>query len=347
MTYNLIGTSYERVERQESWLNGMRGVADIGVVSSLATAPDMAVQEMPPTDEGFTNMLVELHHQFDVLDLNADLSPYKLIILPDNVAPVSSLVEKIKRYVVGGGHLIVTYKSLLNEQGTAFAMDEIGIRPLGPSRYKGEYLLPRKPGLPNVPNNAYFLYQQGLAIAAQSGVETLAVYGHPYFDRSPEHWCSHAQTPFSHITDEPVITRAGRVVYCANPLFASYSLDGELVYKTIMADLINSVLTRPLLRSESIPSTARLTLMKDPTNGNHLVQILYAPYERRAPRIDIIEEEASFSDGKVWILRNSPPTNVRSMDGKGRVATLTFRYSDGYVELMLPRVTGQLAVLLS
>jgi hypothetical protein len=347
MTYNLIGTSYERVERQESWLNGMRGVADIGVVSSLATAPDMAVQEMPPTDEGFTNMLVELHHQFDVLDLNADLSPYKLIILPDNVAPVSSLVEKIKRYVVGGGHLIVTYKSLLNEQGTAFAMDEIGIRPLGPSRYKGEYLLPRKPGLPNVPNNAYFLYQQGLAIAAQSGVETLAVYGHPYFDRSPEHWCSHAQTPFSHITDEPVITRAGRVVYCANPLFASYSLDGELVYKTIMADLINSVLTRPVLRSESIPSTARLTLMKDPTNGNHLVQILYAPYERRAPRIDIIEEEASFSDGKVWILRNSPPTNVRSMDGKGRVATLTFRYSDGYVELMLPRVTGQLAVLLS
>jgi hypothetical protein len=149
------------------------------------------------------------------------------------------------------------------------------------------------------------------------------------------------------MTDEPVITRAGRIVYCANPLFASYSLDGELVYKTIIADLIVSVLSRPVLRSESIPSTARLTLMKNPENGNQLVQILYAPYERRAPRIDIIEEEASFSSGKVWILRNSPPVNVRSMDGKGRIAALTFKYIDGYVEIMLPRVTGQLAVLLN
>jgi hypothetical protein len=194
--------------------------------------------------------------------------------------------------------------------------------------------------------DAYFLYQQGLSIATMPGVETLATYGHPYFDRSPQHWCSHAQTPFSLATSEAAITRAGRVLYCANPLFASYSLDGELVYKTIMADLITVLLTAPLLRSESIPSTARLTLMQNPANGNQLIQILYAPYERRAPRIDIIEEEASFSAGTVKVRRSSRPLAVKSKDAMGRVADLSFRYTDGYVELALPRVNGQLAILL-
>lgn len=171
MTYELIGTSFERVAQQETWVYGMRGVADIGVVSSLATAPDMAAQEIPPTDEGFTNMLVELHHQFDVLDLNAALTPYNPVILPDNVTPVPSLVEKIKRYLAGGGYLLMIYKSLLDETKNAFAIDEIGIRPLGPSQYKGEYLLLRKAALPNVPGSAYFLYQQGLSIAVESRTE--------------------------------------------------------------------------------------------------------------------------------------------------------------------------------
>jgi hypothetical protein len=72
----------------------MRGVADIGVISTIATNPDMATQTLSPGDEGATNMLVELHQQFDVLDLNADLSPYDLLILPDEIRPVPSLVDK-------------------------------------------------------------------------------------------------------------------------------------------------------------------------------------------------------------------------------------------------------------
>lgn len=124
-------------------------------------------------------------------------------------------------------------------------------------------------------------------------------------------------------------------------------MEGELVYKMIISDLINTFLKRPALCSESIPSTARLTLMEDASTGNQLVHILNAPYERRAPRIDIIEEKASFSDGKLRILRTAAPARVKSMDPKGRIADLTFRYNGGYVEIALPRGTGQLAVMLS
>ena len=344
MTYALIGNAYERVERQEKLVRGMRSVADIGVVSTLATTPSMAVQGLPPSDEGFTNMLVELHQQFDVLDLHADLDQYKLVILPDNVLPVPELLEKLRKYVAAGGPLLVTHKSLMNEGGTSFALTELGVTPVGPTKFKGEYLLPQADSFPSIATDAYYLYQQGLSIEASPNAKVLAVYGHPYFDRSPEHWTSHAQTPFSHATNEPVVTRTGAVIYCANPLFASYALDGELVQKLLVSDMIAMLLPRPAIRATGVPSTARLTLLQHEAKEEQLVQILYAPYERRAPQTDIIEEPATFLRATVAVRRAHAPTKVTALDGEGRTSDVGFHYRDGYVEIFLPRVSGQLAL---
>jgi hypothetical protein len=347
MTCKRIAHAYDRVGRQEALVQGKHGVADIGVVSSLATSPNMAVQGLPASDEGFTNMLVELHQQFDVLDLGADLSRYQLVILPDSILPMPSLVEKVRAYVASGGALLVTHKSFLDEKTNTFALPEIGVRVEGPSKFAGEYILPLKANFPSVEQDAYYLYQRGLSVTSAPGTETLAVYGHPYFDRSPEHWCSHAQTPFSHATDEPVITRRGNVVYCANPFFQSYSLDGEQVQKLFVQDLIAMCLPRPAIRALGIPSTARLTLMEDNSGETQLVQILYAPYERRAPAIDIIEEFATFTSGRIEVRRAQAPRHVQAMDVVGRVSDVTFDYSDGYARLRLPKVAGQLAITIS
>ncbi|HEY0307762.1 MAG TPA: alpha-amylase family protein [Acidobacteriaceae bacterium] len=345
-TYQMIGHAYAPVARQEDMVRGLKGVADIGVVSTLATAPSMAVQGLPPADQGFTNMLVELHQQFDVLDLNADISHYKLIILPDEILPVPSLVEKLRTYVAAGGALLVSYKSLLDDKKNKFALD-LGVEYEGASKFKGEYLLPQKQVFPGVVPDAYYLYQSGLSVTAEKGTQMLAVYGHPYFDRSPEHWCSHAQTPFSHATNEPVITRSGNIIYCANPFFRSYALDGALVQKQLVQDMIAMLLPRPLLRAPGIPSTARLTLMEAESSQKQLVQILYSPYERRAPQIDIIEEPATFVRSRVEVRRATRPKSIAVLDGKGRSSVASFEYSDGYVTINLPSVTGQLALLIT
>jgi len=77
------------------------------------------------------------------------------------------------------------------------------------------------------------------------------------------------------------------------------------------------------------------------------VQILYAPYERRAPQIDIIEEPASFLHGRIQVRRSAAPEHVAALDSEGRTFELTFSYRDGYVVINLPRVTGQLALSIS
>ena len=344
MTYRTIGATYSKVARQEEFVKSLHGVADIGIVSTAATDPDMAVQVLSLSDQGFTNMLVELHQQFDVLDLNADLTPYKLLILPDEIRPVPSLVDKVRRYLAAGGALLVSHKSMLDEQSNTFVLDEMGVRYLGPSKFKGEYILPNADSFPSVEQNAYYLYQTGLSVDSRPGTETLATYGHPYFDRSPEHWCSHAQTPFDRATNEPVITRRGRVIYCANPFFLSYAADGELVQKLLVRDLISMSLPQPAVRSFGVPSTARLTLLQSPADGRQLVQILYAPYERRAPNIDVIEEPAAFLQARIEVRRSSKPKRIEALQANGDTSEVFFAFKDGYVQIALPRVAGQLAL---
>jgi hypothetical protein len=254
-------------------------------------------------------------------------------------------VEKVRDYLAGGGSLLVTHKSFLLEDQGRFALDEIGVTYGGASKFKGEYMLLQPEAFPDIGQAAYYLYQQGLSVSAKPGAQMLAAYGHPYFDRSPEHWCSHYQTPMETVTTEPVIVRQGRVTYCANPFFRSYAEDAALIQKLVVRDLIRHHLPEPVLREVGVPSTARLTLLQAESENRQLVQILYAPYERRAPNIDVIEEFASFGQAQVHIRRPSPPRQTRAMDATGNISTSPFSYEGGYVKVTLPRVTGQVTLL--
>lgn len=344
MTYSRVGNTYALVEQIEPHVRGTRSVADIGVVSSAATSPTMAVTALPDIDEGFTNMLVELHQQFDVLDLTSDLSKYKVIVLPDDIRPLPALAESISRYVAAGGCLLVSDKSMFDRQKNAFVIDALGVDYQGPTKYHGEYILPSPSAFPDIPQDVYFLYQEGLSVSARAGTEVLATYGHPYFDRSPEHWSSHAQTPFDRATNEPVITQRGKVIYIANPFFRSYALDADPLQKQLVRQLLARLLPDPAVRTERIPSTARLTLRQSDAGDRQLVQILYSPYERRAPKIDIIEEPASFAQGVVYIRCQTRPRQARLMEFTGRETAMEFGYENGYVKLDLPMVTGQVAI---
>ena len=347
MTYQRIGSSFEKVKNLEPHLRGIQGVADIGVMSTAAINPDMTAAKLPVVDEGCTNMLVELHRQFDVLDLRSDLSRYKVVILPDEIRPVPGLVSRLERYVASGGCLIVSHESLLDKEKGAFALKQLGVRYLGPAKFKGEYLLPDVKAFPHVETNAYFLYQPGLAVAADAGTATLARYGHPYFDRSPEHWCSHQQTPFDRATDEPVITRAGNIVYIANPFFRSYAEDGYGVQKDLVQGILDALLPSPAIRTMGIPSTARVTLLEGNSGASQVLQILYAPYERRALKIDVIEEPSSVLGCKVDVRRSKPLRRASQIGTAGGATTLpVVRGRSGYIRIDLPPFTGSFALLL-
>lgn len=331
-TYRRIGRTYAKVEALEPWAKGMKAVADIGVIATAATNPDMATKKLPAVDQGFTNMLMELHCQFDVLDLESDFSRYQVVMAPDEIRTSPKLVEIVSKYLKGGGALIASGESLTDT-------DLLGVRKLGPSKFEGEYMLLKPEHFAGIDDNGYFLYQRGLSIEALPGTEVLATYGHPYFNRRPDHYSSHKQTPMEKRTDEPLITRRGRIVYIANPMFRSYAEDGYGVYKLVVGELLRKLLPNPSIDAPGLASTAQVTLLA--REDARVAHVLYYPLTRRAPDMDIIEESGLLERVRLRVRTPKKPSSVELVPQRTPV---TFSYEAGYALFEIPRVEGHQAV---
>ena len=62
---------------------------------------------------------------------------------------------------------------------------------------------------------AYALYEGALQWRAESPAVVLALLGEPLFQRSPEHYMSHLQTPFDHTTAYAALAHSGKVALVA------------------------------------------------------------------------------------------------------------------------------------
>jgi hypothetical protein len=342
-TYDRVESIYRRIEALEPYAKGARAVTDIGVISAAVNTPE-TTSGLPLIDTGFTNMLVELHQQFDILDLESRLEDYRLLILPDDIHPTPALVDALRGYLARGGALIASHRSLLDPQTGQFALPELGVKLLGESRFRDEYFYPVPGAFPDLADYAYFLYQRGLSIEALPGTEVLATYAHPYFDRSPEHYSSHVQTPVDRRTTEPLVVRRGRTAYIANPFFLSYAADGYGVYKQMVASLIRSLLPQPVLRARNLPSTAQVTLMEQQADGGKrfIVHLLYYPLTRRAPNLDVIEEPGLLKDVQLELRTAVCPRRVRLAPAG---ADLAIRHENEYAHVTVPFVEGHQAIV--
>jgi len=340
-TYDRVGRIYEKVAALEEYARGTRAVTDIGVISTAVAMPETTSGLTTP-DIGFTNMLVELHQQFDILDLESRLEDYRLIILPDEIPPSPGLVEKLRRYMAAGGALLATHRSLLDAGRGDFAISEFGVKYLGQSKYRDEFFFAKTDCFPGLPEYPYFLYQRGVSIAAARDAEVLATYGHPYFDRSPEHYSSHVQTPCDRRTAEPFVVLRGRTAYVANPIFTSYAADGYGVYKQVIAELIRRLMPEPVLRAQNLPSTAQVTLGEQRDERRLVLHLLHYPCTRRAPNLDIIEEAGLLKNVRLEV-RTPAPKRVRLVPAG---AELPVRHESGYSVFTVPQVEGHQAIVI-
>lgn len=313
-TYKRIGAVYRKLESIEKWTQGCRAVADIGVIATAATTA---------VDQGFTNMLVELHQQWNVLDLDSDFALYKLIIVPDEIRPSARLVAKLEEFVNRGGALIVTGTSLV-ENGR-FATRILGVTYEGPAKFKGEYMVLKPDPFGDLAATSYFLYQPGESIQAEQGTEVLATYGHPYL-------ISNGRAPMERVTTEPLITKKDRAVYIANPFFRSYARDGYGIQKQVIGELIKLLMPRPSVIAPNLPSTAQITMLEQRTQGNlrRIVHILYYP-----------EEPGLLENVQLSISLPQHPLGVVLIPSE---QPLEFKHNEFYTTFTVPRVYGHQAI---
>jgi hypothetical protein len=133
------------------------------------------------------------------------------------------------------------------------------------------------------------MYERGSKVAAAEGAEVLADVNVPYFNRTPEHFCSHRHTPSAGTVGYPGVLCTGRVIYFAHPLFGSYGQSAPLWTKTLFLNALKMLLPERLVEVQG-PSTLQVTVNRQAAANRLIAHFLHYIPERRGRDFDTIEE---------------------------------------------------------
>lgn len=293
-------------------------------------------------------MLLELGEGFDVLDLEADLSPYKVVILPDEFAfdpsaPMLALQEKLGRYLASGGKILASGDSGLDADKTGFALG-MGAELAGQSPWNPDYLIPTELS-PTPPVRGPFVIHGGAwDVRAKEGAQVLARRAKPYFNRAWDRFCSHQHTP-----DEAEVEYSGAILtastaYFAHRIFRCYRELGQPLYRDLVKDALGALRGAKQVET-SLPTTGRLSLMKQEAENRYVLHLLHAvPVKRGASNshssagawaVEVIEDLHPVHDVQVSV---RVPEAVKSARLVPQGRELELKVEDGTAHFTLDRL---------
>ncbi|HXT36028.1 MAG TPA: alpha-amylase family protein [Chloroflexota bacterium] len=345
-TYHRIGAAYAAVEVKEPWCRGAEPLAEVGLLlrPEVESGTRSAGLE---SEQGAMHMLLELGSQFAVIDRDANFESYRVIIAPDFVRLGADLLVKLREYLANGGALLLSHESGLTADGSGFALDEIGVEYLGPSRDDVEFFRPEGDLAAAIPPMDHALYDRGSAIRARAGTEILGSVVSPYFSRAWAHFSSHAQTPPNpdSLPGFAAATIHDRVAYLAHPLFRSYHVHGYPVYRQIVGALLHRLLLEPLVRT-NMPTAGEVTLLRQrtPSGEERLIcHILHYLPQRRTPDLDLVEDTIPLHDLVLDVRAGWMP---RAAYLAPDPTPLPVTRDGNYIRVRVPRVAGHAMVVL-
>lgn len=306
--YDRIGAVYGRVRELEPWVEHTEAVPEIGVLLAESGLPSSPVGR--DIDEGAMRMLMEQHRSYQFVDRDADLTGCRVLVAPDDVPFDAKLARKVRDYLEGGGALLASGRAGPGAEGESFALD-FGVDYVGPSPMSPEYVVGTEAMGEALRNRGQVLYEPGVEVRPHPGTEVLAWLGDPYFTRTHDRYTSHRHAPYDRTSGRPAVTRRGRVVYCANPLFAAYRRHAVPYYRELVDELLDQLAPDRLVDAPGLPTTAEVTVMRQRHEGNRvIVHVVHAVPQRRGRDIDIVEDVLPLYEVRLGVRVDGEVTRV-------------------------------------
>ncbi len=344
--YDLIKRIYGKLQKLEPWLENAVPVTDLALIgSSDAFFPykEESAAKGNYSVQGGARMLCELKRQFDVLSPNLDFSGYDLIILSDFVTMDKQMTAKIKSHLAKGGKIISSAWSGLDADRKDFVLREWGLKFKGDSPYDPAYLSVSRGIADNFPNMPVTLYEKGTEMERSGKTEVLAKIIAPYYNR---HWDGeHAflYTPPDKNTGKPAITRNGNIVHFSHPLFLGYYKTAQVPMRTLLDNVLKIMLPNPVVKTEGLPSFARVTVTKQDKQKRRMVHVLCYVPEHRGEKIEMIEEPIEVRDVRIMLRTdNRKPKKVYLAPDKKE---LQFTVEDPYITVTVPKIKGHALIV--
>jgi len=328
--YEVIGEAFRHVAALEPWCAGAVPETEVALVL-MERASHKTVRN--DSDEGAARMLLELHHQFDLVERDGGWERYRALVIADRGAPDPEFTDRLRRYLQGGGRVLFSHEALLDPARGEFALPrELGIRCLGRLEHAPGFFRLRPNFRHGIPDFEWAMLGGGLRVEPAAGTDVLADALESYFNRTAEHFTSHGYSPHAGPAGCPAATWNGSAVYIYGPVFGDYQNHGDVVYRRMVGNALDLLIPDRLLAVDA-PATTEATVARQ---GDRLMVHLvnYHP-NRRGAHPEVIERTTPLRDVEVVLRTPFRPSRVRVVPDGTRLAV---EHRGGASRVVVPRV---------
>ena len=335
--YHVLGKSYGRIKYTEPWLRQASPVTEAAILIPNLPLEHVNQQYLM----GITKLLIELHIQFDLIEPEMVWERYALVIVPDELKPGTQLVNRLNAFIENEGSVIVCHNGGISKEAEKSWLDKYGFEQFGQSLFKPAYLVTGDDFIPGMPGYAYALYDGASQWKANPPAKSLAALGEPLFNRTAEHYTSHKQSPFDHVTGFSVAAVSGKVGLLGFPVGQSYFDKGYWIYREVFSKLLKKVFPVRIVETNA-PITTEITVTYQPLNKDenrperYLVHIINWSSTRKTPQHPEVHEDPVPLTG-IQVKLNIPLENV-SVKTVFSGENLNYKKLGNVIELVVPKI---------
>ena len=300
--YEAIGAAYRETGKVAEFVTDTTALADIAVYSAAARHIPGEAEEGArdvAEDSGAVRVMLEGHYLFDVIDDESALDAYKLVVFPDTVRFDAELTAKVERYLAGGGKVLLSGDSGLDEDGNETI--EIGGRREGRSPFEPDFVALADGFAPEGFDTHLVRYGRSRRLTVTTG-ESMGDIHDPYHNRSGRVHCGHLHFP---ARPEPSGYAVGVVTdntaVFAHDVFTSYVETGTVNLRHQIERVIDRMLGDGRSLRTNLPSYGRATVRRQADRD--VIHLLAVPLAMRGTFWDQpiqVVEDMPRSSG-IWI----------------------------------------------
>ncbi|HTK11670.1 MAG TPA: alpha-amylase family protein [Ktedonobacteraceae bacterium] len=349
--YRLLAHSFGRIEALEPWLKDSTPTAEIAILRQSKPASGLRIPGHSDDLEGAAQLFLEIGMQFDILDATAStFSRYKALVLPDDFTVDAALKTKLDAFVANGGKLVLSGTAALDADHGSFALDSVPVTYVAPAPTIPSYLRLDQTlaGTTELATDYdYAFYMQAHQVQPVAGARAYGTLRRALFNRTWEHFTSHAHAPVGESLGTPLVVTNDSVLYFAAPFFAAHRNHDYWVYREVALNALRSFLAAPLLQVSG-PGWAELTLHTQPATDEHADrQIVHVvTYHPRRTLQGVPHVDQSWPTAGISVKVLAPTSTPQQVYLAPDRQPLDFQREGDYIRIDLPPVGAHTVLVL-
>jgi hypothetical protein len=151
----------------------------------------------------------------------------------------------------------------------------------------------------------YVFYEQAHRVSPAGNATTRGELRRALFNRTWEHFTSHAQAPVGDYLDAPLAVQGENILYFACPLFGAYREHDYWVYRAIALNALRAFLPQPLVRLTGpgwVEATLHTQLASDDRPERYILHLVSYHPRRTMQPIQHVDQAWSTSGLNVKVL---------------------------------------------